>query len=543
MMDDNRRRKYGYLWGGVMLAIWSTMFFIPIFQEDRNAFLNICKVEVAWPVDIDGSVDSAGSRDVLWLFLKYQDTTRPEGKREWRHAEILGCDSSPYPGFRTIISHDGMGILLVRDGAERGGVQIDDFSIEWRSPKGGRDNPYRYQLFAIPMVYVPTASFYVGGSGEEVGAFYAGGHSVNTPFQMVSEAAMLICDTVGGLWGRSEQGDHSIGRKGTLPAAFPKGFHAFLCMKEEITQGQYRDFLNSLSRKQQMRRVCMDFEIGHYVGGYVWSGKEWNMEEQRGLKRPGNRLGVRLIEDKGVDIPMVFACDLQPSAPPYREVNEADDGADLSMGQLNWADVTAYLDWAALRPLTELELEKAGKGSAMPDPNGYAWGSSPPVSLYTSDGQLYDRDRRKAGMEVFPNALFGNHPMVQGPFLLPFVDPDRPYLGRMGSSIYGIQSLSGGMWERAVSVSHDEGRKYRGTHGDGVLSSDGYANERDWPGYLLGFDRSADGSCFRGGSWYTSSVFMRIADRYYGHASCIARFSVRGGRGGRTAYGYLLTEP
>jgi formylglycine-generating enzyme required for sulfatase activity len=543
MMDNNRRRKYGCWWGGLLLAIGSTMFFIPIFQQNSNANLYTCKVEVTWPADIDGSVDSAGSRDVLWLFLKYQDTMRPQGQREWRHAEILGCDSSPYRGFSTIISHDGMGIVLVRDEAEKGGVQISDFSIEWRPSQGVLNHHCRYQLFAIPMVYVPTASFYVGGSGEEVGAFYAGGHTLNTPFQIVSEAALLIRDTIGGLWGRSEQGDHSIGREGALPSAFPKGFHAFLCMKEEITQGQYRDFLNTLSRKQQVGRVCMDFEVGHYVGGYVWSGKEWNMEEQRRLKRPGNRLGVRLIEDKGAHIPMVFACDLQPSAPPYLEVNEADDGADLSMGQLNWADLTAFLDWAALRPLTELEFEKAGKGSAMPYPNGYAWGSSPPVPLNDTDWRLFDRDSSEAGTVVFPNALYGNQPMVQGPTLLPYVDADRQYLGRRGSSIYGIQSLSGGMWERAVSVSLDEGRKYRGSHGDGVLSSDGFANERDWPGYILGFDRSAEGSCFRGGSWYTSSVFMRIADRYYGHASCVARFSVRGGRGGRTAYGYPLSVP
>jgi formylglycine-generating enzyme required for sulfatase activity len=43
------------------------------------------------------------------------------------------------------------------------------------------------------------------------------------------------------------------------------------------------------------------------------------------------------------------------------------------MNILSWFDVAAYLDWAALRPMTELEFEKVCRGPENRIAGEYAW--------------------------------------------------------------------------------------------------------------------------------------------------------------------------
>ena len=55
----------------------------------------------------------------------------------------------------------------------------------------------------------------------------------------------------------------------------------------------------------------------------------------------------------------------------------------------NWMQVAfgeAYSDWAALRPMTELEYEKACRGTGNPVPNEYAWGNTKEVVRTGYDG-------------------------------------------------------------------------------------------------------------------------------------------------------------
>jgi hypothetical protein len=51
-----------------------------------------------------------------------------------------------------------------------------------------------------------------------------------------------------------------------------------------------------------------------------------------------------------------------------------------------------------------------------------------------------------------------------------------------GASYYGIMEMGGNCWERVVSVGHPQGRAFTGSHGDGSLHSNGFANETNWPG-------------------------------------------------------------
>ena len=45
------------------------------------------------------------------------------------------------------------------------------------------------------------------------------------------------------------------------------------------------------------------------------------------------------------------------------------------MNQVSFTDGLAYSDWAALRPITELEYEKAARGPSEPIPAEFVWGT------------------------------------------------------------------------------------------------------------------------------------------------------------------------
>ena len=56
----------------------------------------------------------------------------------------------------------------------------------------------------------------------------------------------------------------------------------------------------------------------------------------------------------------------------------------MACNWLSWADVAAYLDWSGLRPMTELEFEKACRGPNAPVAGEYAWGSNAGLVQATS---------------------------------------------------------------------------------------------------------------------------------------------------------------
>ena len=58
--------------------------------------------------------------------------------------------------------------------------------------------------------------------------------------------------------------------------------------------------------------------------------------------------------------------------------------------------------------------------------------------------------------------------------------------------------LSGSLWERLITVGHENGRSFSGSHGDGTLDEYGFANNKDWPSGI----RDEGGIGFRGGGHY-----------------------------------------
>ena len=69
---------------------------------------------------------------------------------------------------------------------------------------------------------------------------------------------------------------------------------------------------------------------------------------------------------------------------------------------------------------------------------------------------------------------------------------------RFGASYYWVMDLAGSLWERCISIGDSTGRNFKGTHGDGILASYGFASNDDWP---KGSTETA-GFGFRGGGYY-----------------------------------------
>ncbi len=49
---------------------------------------------------------------------------------------------------------------------------------------------------------------------------------------------------------------------------------------------------------------------------------------------------------------------------------------DRACNRVLWHDGATYADWAGLRPMTELECEKACRGPVYPVTGEYAWGNT-----------------------------------------------------------------------------------------------------------------------------------------------------------------------
>jgi formylglycine-generating enzyme required for sulfatase activity len=88
-----------------------------------------------------------------------------------------------------------------------------------------------------------------------------------------------------------------------------------------------------------------------------------------------------------------------------------------------------------------------------------------------------------------------------------------------GASYYGVMGLSGNLWELCVTVGNASGRAFLGNNGTGELNHFGNfpgttqakpGGDLGWPGL------SVWGVGNRGGSWYTASAELVLADRSYG---------------------------
>jgi uncharacterized protein (TIGR02145 family) len=274
-------------------------------------------------------------------------------------------------------------------------------------------------------------------------------------------------------------------------------------MKYEISQGQYRDFLNTLTYTQQVTRTASAPNSAIGTGALVSSGTDRNGIE---IKTAGTSSTT----------PAIYGCDLSNN----NTFDEAADGEWIACNYLSWDDVTAYLDWAALRPMTELEYEKVCRGTLTPLVNEYAWGTASATSLSSllNTSQSTEASNTSGANLVSNNAFSG--PVRGGIFATGSSNRTTA-----GSGYYGIMDLSGNVWEQTVPISNANARSFSNVVGDGTLATNGNAVVTTWP-------VSSDVG-IRGGSYTSAGALNYVSDRTSISAGVTTRNNNVGGRGVR----------
>jgi hypothetical protein len=148
--------------------------------------------------------------------------------------------------------------------------------------------------------------------------------------------------------------------------------------------------------------------------------------------------------------------------------------------------------------MTELEYEKACRGTATPVGNEFACGivGSVPAENITNPGAANETTTTSGA-----NVVLGAKTDVQGPMRVGVFAQSGTTRVQSGASYYGIMELSGNVSERAVTVGHSDGRAFTGVHGNGALSANGHANQTAWPGLISGEVTDANGTGLRGSNW------------------------------------------
>ncbi|MEC4004734.1 SUMF1/EgtB/PvdO family nonheme iron enzyme [Flavobacterium sp. SUN052] len=442
---------------------------------------------ISWDNSWNASV-APNNWDAVWVFIKYQDCNT----RLWAHAGLstLASDHSTASPLQVDPVADGRGVFIRRSAVGGGSVASTSVTLKMTIPAG----TFNYKVFGIEMVNVPQNNFQIG-DGTSASTF----NSIN--ITAATQSAGLTSATLGGA-------------ATNVPATFPMGYNAFYCMKYEISQLQYVEYLNSLTYDQQAAHVANDpiSAIGTYA---MFTG--FNYRNGIRISTPGNNGAI----------PAVYACDATAGVE-----NNSDDGQGIAMNNLSWSDVAAYLDWAALRPMTEMEFEKVCRGTVNRVADEYPWGTIEMNAIYSQLGGLINDYLANETWTPATNgtcaAGIGSGSGIYGPVKVGAFATGTSGRASAGASYYGAMELGGNVAERFITTSNASGTAFNGTLGDGTITASGMANQATWPD-----PTTAVGVGFRGGDYVNVVARVKTSDR----ASITTVSAVRqynfGGRGAR----------
>ncbi len=251
-----------------------------------------------------------------------------------------------------------------------------------------------------------------------------------SPVAVDSEDALTVC----------LNGDNSFV---SLGATYPKGYAGFYVMKYETSQEQYVEFLNSLTLDQQKARVTNNNFATMKRGDYVFGD----------LKTPNCRNGIVFIEQRKVNTPVVFGNNLNPA----NDLFSTDDGQTLACNYMSIEDMIAYCSWSGLRPMSELEYEKACRRfyPQVPDKGEYAWNTNNGVNSLSSLNDLNFRgDEREQALSYLKNVNSGTTNSINGPVRCGMFGTSATNQSQSGGTYWGVMEMSGNLKELCANVNY-----------------------------------------------------------------------------------------
>ncbi len=429
------------------------------------------KFDLAWDNSWRTSIFES-NWDAAWVFIKF----RERSSTVWNHAQLNTTGFVTSSGATVKVSPDNMGAMIYRSANGIGNVSYANLELQWDYGNSITDiDRVEVDVMAVEMVYVPQGSFYVGDGNRPANRFKFSQGGSTAPLQIVNESYLEL----GGVAPYALASNFSTvelnGDDFTntvlqiLPTTFPKGYKAFYCMKYECSMGQYVDFLNKLTATQASANFIVP--RANFLYGFTITN----------LGAAPNRY--------------------QTTTP------------DRACNYMRWRNTTAYADWAGLRPMTELEYEKACRGPETSVPEEFAFGGS--FNCLQDAGNIQNSGAASESISNLctgsgnanitsvanPGANYIYRPMRCGIYAASAVNKTRE---ETGATHYGIMEMSGNVEEMCVGVGSPEMRIFTGVHGNGTLASNGFATINNL---------SNESYTKRGGTFYLGEEYAQTSSR------------------------------
>lgn len=419
--------------------------------------------------------------DAAWVFVKYNTGSG------WNHCTLsatghVSGTATPTPTIN--VPADNKGAFIFRSSISSGTYSITGQQLRWNFQADGLNQTQattaQIRIFGIEMVYIPTGTFALGdGNGltESGNSLWAGadnyayGVSANMSPLMSADAAMINSTgaatsiRIHGTQGLDENGDMVIDNP-----SFPLGFMHFYSMKYEISQGQYAEFLNTLTTAQATARYYPTLQ---------------------------NRYTISVSSN------------VYSAGRPDRACNF-----------LSWVDGCSYADWACLRPMTELEYEKLCRGPLAPVLNERAWGTTGTSYLH-SDNPAFNITAENGTEQPANTSRYSHYPAsninggdgnmgpVRSGIFARSTSNSRVGTNGSGATYYGVMDAGDNLIELYVTIGHVNGRSFRGHHGDGIVfGTGGEANVDYWPGINGNTNVNTPNLVFGGSTGVTNCGWM-----------------------------------
>lgn len=506
--------------------------------KDQDTLKNtvLIKFDIAW--DNSWKTSKPANHDAAWIFVKCwdgeswnhvyleKDGTVPGSKNAAdavnkgtvysvtdREGKVKNMDMLLDPGYSYAWkqwhldpTEDSVqcivGYFLYRKDYGAGHIVVPGVTFKWNYGNQGfvDEDDLVVKVFAIEMVYVPKGSYYLGGKGTaawQYGSFTTNGNTFGTPMVVTSENAITVTNSTSSntLWAAN---NYIVA--GTIPADYPKGYEAFYIMKYEMTQEAYCEFLNTLNQGQQDGRINGNL-ANLAVGAWAWGG---NLAAWR------NHIKIQQAAPVAI-----FGMDANNNG-VYNETDKVKydsrdtlvrniDGQDLAVNFVSFYDLLAYAEFAGLRPMTELEFEKACRGPREPVNDEYAWGSVTKVffawTFHTGSGAYYNYRNdgnmwgANTGTEKTADAYNSgishgythsggwwsyNNYYYPAPLRVGVFADSTSTRAAAGASFWGVMNMSDNVAEMCISATDSVGRKFIGVHGCGQLDGNGDAICKQW---------------------------------------------------------------
>lgn len=531
---------------------------VSISDTNRTAKTASIKFNISW----DNSWRDSINWDAAWIFVKYREPKDSIWK--YRHLTMSPAGNDPGTGTASMkfsFPADNKGVFYYRQSIGSGNIKMDSVKLTWNYGADGVTmiDSIELKVFATEMVYVPTGSFCIGdGNGTSRSSYSFQLKNAPNNYVTVTDKWSPLVNTYVNI--NSNNGDDAnlystglrisglngldiTGDKVSDYPDFPTGYRSFYCMKYEVSQGQYADFMNTLSLRDS-------------------TGTNYYSDTSK-MKKVNVKYKMAL---QSLD-PFFWGVPVDPKRHTIlldtTEVKYIVTRPDRAFGYANNTNYyLSFSDWAAMRPMTELEYEKACRGPLPPsykayNPNAYnnynadttsnwsdfdwAWGNDTtyPRSNNMLANSLLQYNGIENGAEFFTNYnLYKryNNPIYsgttdhnatsslvdggEGPYRVGIFARDTSSRISSGATYYGIMDFSKNIPQYFVSIGNTSSRtlSYK-KNGDGMLNVYGSADPNEF------FDLGSNGM-MGGGNMFVYKQGT-VSSRSYGYGTLVGFRSVR----------------